>query len=64
MCFIQKGFAQKAASELGVAIVAPDTSPRGADIEGEDDGWDFGTGKKFHCQFVIVVLTARKHLFV
>jgi S-formylglutathione hydrolase len=46
--FTQKGFAQKAASELGVAIVAPDTSPRGAGIEGEDDGWDFGTGAGFY----------------
>ena len=40
----QKACAQRVASQLGVAIVAPDTSPRGAGVEGEDDGWDFGTG--------------------
>jgi S-formylglutathione hydrolase FrmB len=28
----------------GLAIVFPDTSPRGANIAGEEDGWDFGTG--------------------
>ena len=27
-----------------LSVVAPDTSPRGAGIEGEEDGWDFGTG--------------------
>lgn len=32
-----------AASE-GIALVFPDTSPRGAGIEGEDEDWDFGTG--------------------
>jgi S-formylglutathione hydrolase len=38
------GFMRDAASE-GIAIVFPDTSPRGAGIEGEDKDWDFGTGK-------------------
>jgi S-formylglutathione hydrolase len=33
-----------AASE-GIALIFPDTSPRGAGIEGEDNDWDFGTGK-------------------
>ena len=28
-----------------MAVVLPDTSPRGAGIEGEDDDWDFGTGE-------------------
>lgn len=31
-----------------MAFVAPDTSPRGANIPGEDDGWDFGTGAGFY----------------
>lgn len=46
--FTQKACAQRAANQLGVAIVAPDTSPRGANIEGEEDGWDFGTGAGFY----------------
>lgn len=36
--FTQKAGAQRKAAELGVALVAPDTSPRGLGIEGEDDG--------------------------
>lgn len=46
--FITKAGAQRVAAELGVAIIAPDTSPRGAGIEGEEDGWDFGTGAGFY----------------
>lgn len=46
--FIQKAGAQRTAALRGVALVAPDTSPRGAGISGEDDGWDFGTGAGFY----------------
>lgn len=35
-------------AETGLAFVAPDTSPRGANIPGEDDSWDFGTGAGFY----------------
>ncbi len=31
-----------------MALIAPDTSPRGAGIPGEDDSWDFGTGAGFY----------------
>jgi len=43
-----KAGAQRMASALGLMLVAPDTSPRGADIAGEDDDWDFGTGAGFY----------------
>ena len=47
--FMQKSGAQRAAAELGIAIVAPDTSPRGADVPGDPDGgWDFGHGAGFY----------------
>ena len=46
--FIGKAGAQRYAAEHGLAIVAPDTSPRGCGIEGEDDSWDFGTGAGFY----------------
>lgn len=46
--FITKAGAQKLAAELGMIIVCPDTSPRGCNIEGEEDGWDFGTGAAFY----------------
>ncbi|KAH8921568.1 carbohydrate esterase family 1 protein [Atractiella rhizophila] len=32
----------------GFAGIFPDTSPRNANIEGEEDGWDFGTGAGFY----------------
>jgi S-formylglutathione hydrolase len=40
----QKGGFLKAAGEAGIAVVCPDTSPRGAGVEGEDDDWQLGTG--------------------
>ncbi len=44
----EKGFLQAHASKQNIAIVYPDTSPRGAKIAGEDDSWDFGTGAGFY----------------
>jgi S-formylglutathione hydrolase len=46
--FVTKAGAQRMAAELGLAIVAPDTSPRGLGYEGEDDSYDFGTGAGFY----------------
>jgi S-formylglutathione hydrolase len=46
--FIVKAGAQRAASELGMAIVVPDTSPRGLGIPGESDSYDFGLGAGFY----------------
>lgn len=47
--FIQKAGAQRYASEHGVAIVAPDTSPRGDQIPDDTDGaYDFGLGAGFY----------------
>ncbi|KAL9061553.1 MAG: hypothetical protein Q9162_000085 [Coniocarpon cinnabarinum] len=44
----EKGFFQHGASQHGVAIVYPDTSPRGLKIAGEDDSYDFGSGAGFY----------------
>merc|ERR1719454_1461984 len=46
--FTHKACAQRAAAAHGVALVAPDTSPRGLDIEGEHDSYDFGSGAGFY----------------
>lgn len=43
-----KAGAQRYAAEHGIALIAPDTSPRGADIPGEKDAWDFGVGAGFY----------------
>lgn len=46
--FTTKAGAQRMAAELGIALVAPDTSPRGLNYPGEDDAYDFGTGAGFY----------------
>ncbi len=46
--FTAKAGAQRVAAELGLVIVAPDTSPRGVNIPGEDDSYDFGSGAGFY----------------
>jgi S-formylglutathione hydrolase len=46
--FMQKAGAQRMAAELGIALVAPDTSPRGTDLPGEHDSYDFGSGAGFY----------------
>ncbi|MEO6984154.1 MAG: alpha/beta hydrolase-fold protein, partial [Paralcaligenes sp.] len=46
--FMIKANAQRFAVQHGLMLVAPDTSPRGAGIAGEDDSWDFGTGAGFY----------------
>ncbi|KAI5924892.1 Alpha/Beta hydrolase protein [Camillea tinctor] len=44
----EKGFFSAAAAAHGIAVVYPDTSPRGAAIAGEDDSYDFGSGAGFY----------------
>lgn len=59
----EKGFFQHGASQKGIAVLYPDTSPRtrltnleetywcssgGAKIEGEDESYDFGSGAGFY----------------
>jgi S-formylglutathione hydrolase len=47
--FMQKAGAQRIAAELGIIIVAPDTSPRGTNVPGDPEGaWDFGLGAGFY----------------
>ena len=45
--FMQKAGAQRVAADLGLALIAPDTSPRGADVP-DDEAWDFGQGAGFY----------------
>jgi S-formylglutathione hydrolase len=46
--FIVKAGAQRVAAELGLALVVPDTSPRGVSIPGDHESWDFGLGAGFY----------------
>ena len=47
-----KAGAQRIAAQLGLMLVAPDTSPRGAQVPGEADTWDFGVGAGFYLDAV------------
>ncbi len=49
--FMVKAGAQRMAAELGLALIAPDTSPRGPAVEslpGATASWDFGVGAGFY----------------
>jgi S-formylglutathione hydrolase len=50
--FVIKAGAQRIASELGIAIVTCDTSPRDARYPGDDESWDFGRGAGFYLDAV------------
>ncbi|MCU6683058.1 S-formylglutathione hydrolase [Leclercia sp. 29361] len=45
--FTTKAGAQRVAAELGIALVMPDTSPRGDDVA-DDAGYDLGKGAGFY----------------
>jgi S-formylglutathione hydrolase len=46
--FMIKAGAQRVAAELGIALIAPDTSPRGVPLAGDSETWDFGVGAGFY----------------
>lgn len=46
--FVIKAGAQRLAAEYGLALVACDTSPRGLDLPGDSESWDFGVGAGFY----------------
>jgi S-formylglutathione hydrolase len=50
--FMTKAGAQRLAASLGLALIAPDTSPRGANIPGETDSWDMGVAASFYLDAV------------
>ncbi len=52
--FAIKAGAQRDAAALGLAILTPDTSPRGAGISGEDHHWEFGVGAGFYLDATVM----------
>ncbi|KAF4121142.1 S-formylglutathione hydrolase [Geosmithia morbida] len=44
----EKGFLHAHASRLGLALLYPDTSPRGTEHPGEHDAYDFGSAASFY----------------
>ena len=45
---MEKGEYRRLAAELGIAIICPDTSPRGDAVPDEADNWQFGSGAGFY----------------
>jgi S-formylglutathione hydrolase len=43
-----KSGAQQYAAELGLILIAPDTSPRDLNLPKENESWDFGSGAGFY----------------
>lgn len=46
--FPAKAGAQRVAAREGLILLSPDTSPRGANVPGEADSWDFGVAAGFY----------------
>lgn len=46
--FMIKAGAQRVAAELGLMLVAPDTSPRDVSLPGDNASWDFGVAAGFY----------------
>jgi S-formylglutathione hydrolase len=46
--FIVKAGAQSHLKDLGLMVICPDTSPRGLNLPGEHDSYDFGSGAGFY----------------
>jgi len=62
--FMTKGAAQRLAAELGLMLIAPDTSPRGEGVPDDPDGaYDFGLGAGFYVNAVATPWNANYHMY-
>lgn len=61
--FSQKAGAFKKAAELGLAIVMPDTSPRGTDYPAEHESYDFGSGAGFYVNATVAPYSNTYHMY-
>ena len=60
--FMQKAGAQRVAAELGIAIVAPDTSPRGDDVA-DAERYDLGKGAGFYVNATQMPWAKHYHMY-
>ncbi len=60
--FIHKAGAQRLAAELGIAIVVPDTSPRGEGVA-DDDNYDLGQGAGFYVNATQEPWSSHYHMY-
>lgn len=61
--FMIKAGAQRLAAELGLMLVAPDTSPRQVRLPGDDASWDFGLGAGFYVDAVNAPWSAHYRMY-
>jgi len=62
--FVTKAGAQRYAAEAGIALVAPDTSPRGDAVPDDPEGaWDFGLGAGFYVNATEAPWSAHYHMY-
>lgn len=61
--FIVKAGAQRIAAELGLAIVTPDTSPRGLEIADDAESFDFGVGAGFYLDATVAPWAGRYRMY-
>ncbi len=61
--FMIKSGAQRLAAERGFILVSPDTSPRGCELTGEEDDWDFGTGAGFYLNATQIPWKKHYHMY-
>lgn len=61
--FSVKAGAQRYAAELGLALIIPDTSPRGVNIPGEDERMEVGTGAGFYVNATEVPWAAHYRMY-
>ena len=62
--FVQKAGAQQYAAETGVAIICPDTSPRGEGVPDDPEGaYDFGLGAGFYVDATQAPWSEHYHMY-
>ncbi len=59
---MEKGEYRRVAAELGMAIICPDTSPRGDHVPDEDN-WQFGSGAGFYVDATVAPYDANYRMY-
>lgn len=61
--FITKAGAQKYLAKHQLMLIAPDTSPRGLNLPGEHDAYDFGSGASFYVNATVAPYSSHYKMY-
>ena len=61
--FMVKAGAQRYAAKYGIALITPDTSPRGRDVPDDSDSYDYGKGAGFYINATQDPWSANYHMY-